>query len=141
MSGNTARRAAITAATSYKHAGPHLDYKDSPATSVFGTNVFSLTTMKATLPKEVFKSIKKTIETGSALDPRIADAVAAAMKSWALAKGATHFAHVFYPLTGLSAAKQDSFLSPDGEGGAITESAARARPAATRPGTSPAPPT
>ena len=125
MSGNTARRAAITAATSYKHAGPHLDYKDSPATSVFGTNVFSLTTMKATLPKEVFKSIKKTIETGSALDPRIADAVAAAMKSWALAKGATHFAHVFYPLTGLSAAKQDSFLSPDGEGGAITEFAGK----------------
>ena len=125
MSGNTARRAAITAATNYKHAGPHLDYKESPATSVFGINVFSLTTMKATLPKEVFKSIKKTIETGSALDPRIADAVAAAMKSWALAKGATHFAHVFYPLTGLSAAKQDSFLSPDGEGGAITEFAGK----------------
>ena len=125
MSGNTARRAAITAATNYKHAGPPLDYKESPATSLFGTNVFSLTTMKATLPKEVFKSIKKTIETGSALDPRIADAVAAAMKAWALAKGATHYAHVFYPLTGLSAAKQDSFLSPDGEGGAITEFAGK----------------
>ena len=69
MSGNTARRAAITAATNYKHAGPHLDYKESPATSVFGTNVFSLATMKAHLPKEVFKSIKKTIETGATLDP------------------------------------------------------------------------
>jgi glutamine synthetase len=125
MSGNTARRAAITAATTYQHAGLPLDYKVSPATSVFGTNVFSLTTMKATLPKEVFRSVKRTIETGSALDPRIADAVAAAMKSWALAKGATHFAHVFYPLTGLSAAKQDSFLSPDGEGGAITEFAGK----------------
>ena len=70
MSGNTARRAAITAATTTQHAGPPLDYKESPATSLFGTNVFGLTTMKATLPKEVFKSIKKTIETGAALDPR-----------------------------------------------------------------------
>ena len=125
MSGNTARRAAITAATNYKHAGPPLDYKESPATSLFGTNVFGLTTMKAHLPKEVFKSLKKTIETGSALDPRVADVVAAAMKDWALSKGATHYAHVFYPLTGLSAEKHDSFLSPDGEGGAITEFAGK----------------
>ena len=69
--------------------------------------------------------MKKTIETGAALDPRVADVVAAAMKAWALSKGATHYAHVFYPLTGLSAAKQDSFLSPDGEGGAITEFAGK----------------
>ena len=81
--------------------------------------------MKAQLPKEVFKSLKSTIETGATLDPRVADVVASAMKAWALAKGATHYAHVFYPLTGLSAEKHDSFLSPDGEGGAITEFAGK----------------
>ncbi len=125
MSGNTARRAAITAATNYKHAGPPLDYKESPATSLFGTNVFSLTTMKAHLAERGLQVVKKTIETGAALDPRVADAVAAAMKAWALSKGATHYAHVFYPLTGQSADKHDSFLSPDGEGGAITEFAGK----------------
>jgi glutamine synthetase len=125
MSGTTARRLAVTAATNYKHAGAPLDYKESPAASLYGTNVFGLATMKAQLPKEVFKAVKKTIDTGSALDPRVADVVAAAMKGWALSKGATHYAHIFYPLTGHSAAKQDSFLSPDGEGGAITEFAGK----------------
>jgi len=125
MSGSKSRRAAVTAATNYKEAGVPLDYKESPAASLFGTNVFGLATMKATLPKEAFRSVKRTIETGSPLDPRVADVVAAAMKAWALQKGATHYAHVFYPLTGLSAAKQDSFLSPDGEGGAITEFAGK----------------
>ena len=125
MNGNTARRMAITAATSYKHDGTPLDYKESAATTLFGTNVFGLSTMKATLPKEAFRAIKKTIDSGAALDPRVADVVASAMKAWALSKGATHYAHIFYPLTGLSAAKQDSFLSPDGEGGAITEFAGK----------------
>ena len=125
MSGTTARRLAVTAATNYKHTGAPLDYKESPAASLYGTNVFGLSTMKAQLPKEVFKAVKKTIDTGSALDPRVADVVAAAMKGWALSKGATHYAHIFYPLTGHSAAKQDSFLSPDGEGGAITEFAGK----------------
>jgi glutamine synthetase len=77
--------------------------------------------MKAHLPKEVFRSLKRTIESGQALDPKIADVVAAAMKDWALSKGATHYAHIFYPLTGLTAGKHDSFYSPDGEGGAIAE--------------------
>ena len=121
MSGNTARRAAITAATNYKHEGAPLDYKESAAASLYGTNVFGLSTMKSQLPKEIFKSLKKTIDSGTPLDPKVADVVAAAMKAWALAKGATHYAHVFYPLTGLTAEKHDSFLSPDGEGGAITE--------------------
>jgi glutamine synthetase len=125
MSGTTARRAAITAATNYKHTGQPLDYKESSATSLFGSNVFGLGTMKATLPKEVFRSLKRTIESGSPLDPRVADVVAAAMKAWALSKGATHYAHVFYPLTGLTAAKHDSFLNPDGEGGAITDFAGK----------------
>jgi glutamine synthetase len=125
MSQNSVRRAAATAAADYKHAGVPLDYKESPATSLFGSNVFGLATMKAQLPKEIFRSVKRTIEAGTPLDPRVADVVAAAMKAWALSKGATHYAHVFYPLTGLSAAKQDSFLNPDGEGGAITEFAGK----------------
>ena len=121
MSGNTARRAAITAATNYTHQGAPLDYKGTSAAELFGSNVFGLATMKAQLPKEVFRSLKRTMDTGAPLDPKVADVVAATMKAWALGKGATHYAHVFYPLTGLSAAKHDSFLSPDGEGGAITE--------------------
>jgi len=125
MSGTTARRAAITAATNYTHQGPTLDYKESPAASLFGANVFGLATMKSQLPKEIFRAVKRTVETGAALDPKVADVVAAAMKAWALGKGATHYAHVFFPLTGLSAAKHDSFLSPDGEGGAITEFAGK----------------
>ncbi len=120
MSGSTARRAAITAATSFK-SGPALDYLSTPATELFGSNVFGLATMKAQLPKDVYRSLQKTIDTGSTLDPKVADVVASLMKAWALGKGATHYAHIFYPLTGLSAEKHDSFLSPDGEGGAITE--------------------
>lgn len=121
MSGNTARRAAITAATNYTPQGAPLDYKETSAASLFGSNVFGLTTMKSQLSKEAYRAVKRTIETGVALDPKVADVVAAAMKAWALEKGATHYAHVFFPLTGLSASKHDSFLSPDGEGGAITE--------------------
>jgi glutamine synthetase len=77
--------------------------------------------MKASLPKDVFRSLKKTIETGSSLEPAVADVVASAMKEWALAKGATHYAHVFYPLTGLTAEKHDSFLTTDSSGGAVAE--------------------
>jgi glutamine synthetase len=124
MSGSTVRRAAVIAATSYKNP-PAFDYKSSSSESVFGCNVFGLSTMKALLPKEVFRSVKRTIETGAVLDPKVADTVASAMKSWAMAKGASHYSHVFYPLTGISAEKHDSFLSPDGEGGAITEFAGK----------------
>ena len=77
---------------------------------MFGANVFSLSEMQKRLPKPVFKSLKKTIEPGAKLDPTVADAVATAMKDWAIEKGATHYAHVFYPLTGLTAEKHDSFL-------------------------------
>ena len=120
MSGSTVRRLAVLGATSYKNP-PAFDYKTSSSESVFGSNVFGISTMKSLLPKEVFRSVKRTIETGTTLDTKLADTVAAAMKSWAMAKGASHYSHVFYPLTGISAEKHDSFLSPDGEGGAITE--------------------
>jgi glutamine synthetase len=77
--------------------------------------------MQSRLPKDVYLSLKKTIESGSKLDKSTADAVAAEMKSWALERGATHYAHVFYPLTGSTAEKHDSFFSPDGEGGTFAE--------------------
>ena len=85
----------------------------------FGANVFNDEQMKARLPKAVYKALRKTIEEGVALDYSVADVVAAAMSSWAIERGATHYAHVFYPLTGVTAEKHDSFYSPDGKGGLI----------------------
>jgi glutamine synthetase len=120
MTASTVRQRAVEAVASYEQ-------KEKPETggrgpdAIFGENVFGLANMKARLPKDVFKSLKKTIETGALLDSSTADAVATAMKEWAIGKGATHYAHVFYPLTGATAEKHDTFLSPDGEGGAISE--------------------
>ncbi|NNF37414.1 MAG: glutamine synthetase type III [Gemmatimonadetes bacterium] len=87
----------------------------------FGSNVFSLATMQARLPKPVYKALLQTIEQHTSLDPSVADAVAVAMKDWALERGATHFTHWFQPLTGATAEKHDSFLSPTGDGRAIAE--------------------
>src|SRR5918996_1689029 len=87
----------------------------------FGRNVFSLATQKERLSKETFKQLRSTLEHGEALDPALADEVAEAMKQWALERGATHYTHVFQPLTGLTAEKHDSFFEPDGEGGAIAD--------------------
>jgi glutamine synthetase len=92
---------------------------------VFGANVFSKAVMQKRLPKSVFRSVMATIEDSAALDPLVADAVAAAMKDWAMEKGATHYAHVFYPLTGLTAEKHDSFLEPAGDGSALAEFAGK----------------
>ena len=121
MSGSTARLQAIEAVTNYHPVTEPLSFSKLSATEFFGTNVFNKSVMKARLPKPVYRSLLKTIETGSTLDPSIADAVAAAMKDWAIEKGATHYAHVFYPLTGFTAEKHDSFLSPDSDGGALAE--------------------
>ncbi len=89
---------------------------------LFGKNVFNDAVMREHLPKNVYKKLKKTIEDGAALDSTIADAVAHAMKEWAIERGATHYSHWFQPLTGITAEKQDSFLSaPDSNGKAIME--------------------
>ena len=82
---------------------------------------YSSKVMKDRLPKPVYASLLKTIESGEKLDPSTADVVAAAMKDWAIEKGATHYAHVFFPLTGATAEKHDSFLSTNGDGGAVSE--------------------
>lgn len=88
---------------------------------LWATNVFDLTKMQASLPKSVFKSIKNTITTGEKLDPSIADAVATAMRDWAMSKGALYYAHVFYPMTNLTAEKHDGFVSVQSEGRVISE--------------------
>ena len=121
MSGSSARLQAIEAVTTYHPVAEPLSFSNVSASELFGSNVFNKSAMKERLPKPVFKSLMKTIETGSHLDPSIADTVASAMKDWAISKGATHYAHVFYPLTGFTAEKHDSFLSPDADGGALAE--------------------
>ena len=81
---------------------------------IFGENVFNDGVMRSTLPSEVYKSLRKTIDEGKTIDMNIADSVANAMKDWALSKGATHYTHWFQPLTNLTAEKHDSFIEPVG---------------------------
>ena len=88
----------------------------SKVPEMFGTMVFNNTAMKERLPKETYKTLRRTIELGKHLDPDIANVVASAMKDWALEKGATHYTHWFQPLTGVTAEKHDSFISPNGDG-------------------------
>ena len=92
-----------------------------PANYPFGANVFSAAVQRTRLPKDTFKRLQRTLEQGEPLDPSLADAVASAMKEWALEKGATHYTHVFQPLTGLTAEKHDSFFDPTGDGIALAE--------------------
>jgi glutamine synthetase len=118
---NSARREAIAAVNNYKPAEHPLSMRDIPSEQLYGCNVFSNTVMRQRLSKDTYKALQNTIKRGAKVDSSVASEVAAAMKKWALEKGATHYAHVFYPLTGLTAEKHDSFLMPDGEGGAMTE--------------------
>lgn len=126
MSGSATRLQAIAAVTNYKPISAPLNFAETKPEQIFGTNVFSINEMKKRLPKGIFKSLQKTIESGEKLDDSIADVVAAAMRDWAIEKGATHYAHVFFPLTGLTAEKHDCFLTPDGKGGAIAEFSGKA---------------
>ncbi|MEO1592432.1 MAG: glutamine synthetase III [Cyanobacteria bacterium J06632_22] len=118
MSGNIGRLQAVQQILTREPLPPK-----SPAglEAIWAENVFDLAQMQASLPKAVFKSIKKTIVTGEKLDPSIADAVAAAMRDWAMAKGALYYAHVFYPMTNLTAEKHDGFIAPQSDGSVISE--------------------
>jgi len=124
MTANIVRLGAIQDVEAYVPPAVSFDATEEPG-EVFGDNVFSLAVMQRRLPKSVYRSVAATIEKGTALDPIVADAVASAMKDWAMEKGATHYAHVFYPLTGLTAEKHDSFLEPVGDGTAIAEFAGK----------------
>ncbi|MEI6807852.1 MAG: glutamine synthetase III [bacterium] len=92
---------------------------ETDCTATYGEDVFGPAAMKKSLSPKTYKSLMSTISQGTSLDPEIADQVAAAMKKWALERGATHFTHWFQPLTGTTAEKHEAFLVPDGQGGAI----------------------
>jgi glutamine synthetase len=120
MSTNLRQDAVKTIATA-RHRLQYVNFKDKHIKEIFGENVFNEAQQRERLPKPVFRALQKTIKQGAPLDPAIADAVATAMKDWALEKGATHFTHIFQPMTGLTAEKHDSFLVPAGDGRAILE--------------------
>ncbi|MBQ7190805.1 MAG: glutamine synthetase III [Kiritimatiellae bacterium] len=109
------RQKAIESAIGY-HESDTATVKESHVEEYFGCNVFGIDRMRQRLPKTVFRKLQKTIENGEPLDESVADAVAQAMSQWAMERGATHYAHVFYPLTGLTAEKHDSFYDPDYHG-------------------------
>src|SRR5690348_1242777 len=92
-----------------------------PGANIFGENVFSIAVQRQRLPKAVFRQLEATVAKGDPLEPALADAVASAMREWALEKGATHYTHWFQPLTGSTAEKHDSFYAPTGEGTALAE--------------------
>ncbi|MDR3551707.1 MAG: glutamine synthetase III [Clostridia bacterium] len=95
--------------------------KDICPSTIYGENVFNDSVMRERLPKDTYKKLRRTIEEGLPLDPTVAEVVANAMKDWAIEKGATHYTHWFQPLTGITAEKHDSFISPTGDGRAVME--------------------
>ena len=98
-----------------------MSYKEieQPVSSYFGCNTFSVRVMKAKLPKDVYKKLTEIIEKNKTLDIDTANTVAHAMKEWAMENGATHFAHWFQPMTGITAEKHDAFIEPTGDGEVI----------------------
>jgi len=119
MSGNEIRLQAINEVTNRGETptGP----TPGPLSDIWATDVFNLATMEEALSKNAFKAMKKTVQTGAPLDPATADVVAAAMKDWALSKGAKFFSHIFYPMTNITAEKHDGFIVTNADGHAITE--------------------
>ncbi|MEM9353775.1 MAG: glutamine synthetase III [Planctomycetota bacterium] len=109
----------MAAASTYTSSAEPFDFVENTPEDLFASNVFNKGAMKKRLPKSIFKSLMKTIEDGEKLDPTVADVVAAAMKDWAVERGATHYTHVFYPLTGGTAEKHDSFMAPTSDGGTL----------------------
>lgn len=114
MPTNNPRHDAVIAAYSWQDRTP--DVPSVPVDQLFGVDVFGMDEMRRRLPKAIFKSLVRTIERGERLDDQAADVVAAAMKDWAVEKGATHYTHWFQPLTGSTAEKHDAFANPDGAG-------------------------
>ena len=118
MSASYTRAQAISAIT---NRGPVTAAPTKALEKIWATDVFNLATMEEKLSKNAFKAIKKTVQTGAALDPATADVVAAAMKDWAMSKGAKFFSHIFYPMTNITAEKHDGFIVTNADGNAITE--------------------
>jgi glutamine synthetase len=118
MSGNASRLSAISAISSGESMPMEMPL---PLKEIWATDVFNLATMEEALSKSAFKEMKKTVQTGAPLAPATADVVAAAMKDWAIAKGAKFFSHIFYPMTNATAEKHDGFIVTNADGNAITE--------------------
>jgi glutamine synthetase len=118
MSGNQSRLQALSQ-ISNRAPKPSISYE--PLSEMWAIDVFNLATMEKTLSKNAFKAMKKTVQTGAPLEPAIADIVAAAMKVWAMARGAKFFSHIFYPMTNLTAEKHDAFIVTDFDGQSISE--------------------
>ena len=118
MSGNESRMQAIAHIT---NRAPKESKATAPLSEIWACDVFNLATMEEALSKNAFKSIKNTAQTGAPLDPATADVVAAAMKDWAMKKGAKFFSHIFYPMTNVTAEKHDGFIITNSDGAAITE--------------------
>lgn len=111
----------LRAATKYTNRASSLRPEPMNIEKIFGENTFGVEDMRTRLPKTVFESIKATMEKGLPLDPSVADTVATAMKEWAIERGATHYTHWFQPMTGNTAEKHDSFMTPNKGGGAIAQ--------------------
>jgi glutamine synthetase len=116
--GSNPRHEAIKTISMTRHKLNYVDFKTTHIKNLFGVNVFSEAVAQARLPKQVFKALQRTIRKGVPLDPGAADAVAIAMRDWAMDHGATHYTHLFQPMTGITAEKHDSFLAPTNGGGA-----------------------
>jgi glutamine synthetase len=116
-----ARQEAIRRIAELEPVAPTVDYTRRSVTDLFGSNVFTVAEMRRRLPKKTFQALQRTAEHGERLDASHADAIANAMKEWAVERGATHYTHWFQPMTGLTAEKHDSFVQYTSEGSAITE--------------------
>ncbi|MCP4426341.1 MAG: glutamine synthetase III [Chloroflexi bacterium] len=121
MSGNEARLKAIATVVNYQPISEPLNFAETSIGNFPTLNVFNGAVMKQCLPKAVYKSLMQTIKEDNKLNIVTADTVASAMKNWAIEKGATHCAHVFYPPTGSTAEKHDSFLSFNRDGDTFAE--------------------
>ncbi len=119
--GSNVRQEAIKTIATTTHKLNRIDFRTTHIKDLFGINVFGEEEQKQRLPKPMFKSLQKTVKLGTTLDPNVADAVASAMKDWAIEHGCTHYTHLFQPLTGLTAEKHDSFLNPTPNGRALAE--------------------
>ncbi len=119
MSKNSSRRYDVVAAAKSWTLRSAPQQLPADINSIFGEHTFNMDVMRDKLPKDVLQSLLATIDKGQQLDPKLADVVANAMKEWAVEHGATHFTHWFQPLTGLTAEKHDSFVTPNAGGGAI----------------------
>jgi len=121
MSQGNVRQDAIAAICKAKAVGGVVDYKIRDLSEVFGEHVFNDAAQRARLPVKAYKKLQETIRAGKELDPEIADSVALAMRDWALEHGASHFTHWFQPMTGSTAEKHDSFVTPTGTGEVMTK--------------------